>query len=805
MATLALSNLPEATLAIRPTAMLLNPGMSDQIVERAYQNAVDAQTNNGPVFTQAPLLPTQVYAASDGTDYFVPQAHVGKRNNNADIPNVFIAKSLDKYTLQVGFDLVRNSAIPATAQVLLPDNFSVTLQTTSTGSIPFDNVSVVPAPSGDATVVQCLFAQVDVDVNKIVGILQQDTNAWFDVRADVKYLLEAPPAEPPAKPAPEPGPMHPILGFRPADREMFMRPVEESAAPPAPAPAAQPVHFMRSSVFNLSAVSELNLLHSGGSGSQPPPNLQTTNCSLSDGQKTDLGAYYPESVPQNRSIYAAVETAFAADPDVVWVPAANLGYIKPSPMPNQYYVLPDTFGLAFDTNQNLPAMSVFLIQNEAPASVTSSTTAPAGTGQEDPTAQFHVRVQFGIAPSLDPVRLDNLRSYLRLNQGMAYADLVVGGYDQAVFQPTHLFDQITGLTPTLIGSTSADGSEQVDASQGFSVILDCSMEFYTLLAKLLTEPDGMQDSVTFTIKTNDTPAFTTSVTVQLKLDSPAGFPLTAVLSDPIAAPAAVPVPPAAPASGTPPATPSDSATPPSAAPPASGGTAPASGGGTGDPPAPVPGAQIVVSNPTALEVTVGQVIADLLLNDSTIPYPTGAQSATPAPSSLDLTGLGTAAVLLTPSPAPADAGGGASPVPSLPWNSVAVNFGAVAIKMDPATVLDRIHQLATGASINASVHVWSYLMEHPDAIPQSLAGLIGLHVQVQRSPTSTPVDITLTADTPQQSVQIAFSFSDLLAGASTTQPTLQWRCCNLYAASTGAWGSWQSNTGSDLYVTPVGV
>lgn len=724
---IARANLPLST------TMILKP-MSANVLRTIYANVVSHQQSTTPIFTEVPNRVDRIYTATDGKIYFVPQAKIAKRSNRPDQLDIFIDHQADKYTLMVTFDLLHHPATLA-ATPLPIDGFNVNLQPSPPGkAIAFTQIQVLPAADGQNSVVQKLLAQVEVELNTVLAILQSDTNAWFEVRANAYYRLQPATSPPPPTRPPRFNKIPPVF--------LRTRVAKLETAPVQPAETASTTAIQPLKV-NLTVLDKTAFRIDPNLWRKPPPpptDMQKLNVLLATDQKDGLKGPFPPTNPANRPIYAKVDPSFGSNPDADWV-QTNFGFIKDSGIPNHFYILPDSYGLAFDAALGLPNMSVIL-RTEA--------------GQADGLPAYRVRVRFVVMPRLDATRLQNLRKILSSEQGIAYADLVIGGYDKALFTPTHLFDQ---LGSTVVAGAAGSTAQQVDASGAFELVLDCTMEFYTLLTKLLVAPDsgGLDGSVAIALKGPDK---SVEVPVHLRLDRTANHPLTTKLA--ADATSAGPV---------------DTSSPT----------------GSSDPQPKGPSV-VVIDNPSQVEVTVDQILPTLLLMDEHMPYACLAAPAVPTPTALDLP-AGAKGVKVT-----------LTPPDSIPlWSAVAVDFSNANLKLNPAVVLDQIHQLATSANLASTVRVWSFLLQHPDQIPPSLAGLIGIHVQIQKG-SGTPIDVRLVIGAAEQKVQVAFTLDDLVAGMSPDQPTFQYRCKNIFAAGEAAtWPDWQTNTGGDLLVFPSGV
>jgi hypothetical protein len=728
--------LARASIPVAKT-MILKP-ISANILQTFYANVISHQQSAAPILTEVPNRVDKVYPATDGKLYFLPQAKIARRTNRPDQLDLFIDHQADKFTLMANFDLVHH---PATlAAIALPvDGYTVNLQPSPPGKpIAFTQVQLVPVPEGQTAVLQKLLAQTQVDLNTVLAILQSDPNAWFEVRANTYYRLQSAATQP----QPSHPPIHHPIIIPHLPHAILKR--DRKKPETAPAQSAEEATMVARPVINLATINKAAIridphifIHPA---TPPPTDMQRLSVLLTTPDKDSLKGPFPPTNPANRPIYAKVDPSFGSNPDADWV-QTNFGYVKDSGIPNHFYILPDSYGLAFDTALGLPNMSV-LLRSEP------------GQGGGPPV--YRVRVRFVVMPQFDATRIKNLRKLLRDEQGIAYADLVVGGYDKASFTPTHLFDQ---LGSTVVAGAPDATTQQVDASGAFELVLDCTMEFYTLLTKLLVSPDasGLEGKVAITLK-GDRSA---EIPVHLRLDRTANHPLTTRLTTEEAA-----MEPAGPQAAQP--APSDV-----------------------QPKGP---SLVLVDNPSQVEVTVEQILPTLLVMDEHMPYACLAADAVPSPTTLDLA-ANTTGVQVT-----------LTPPDTFPlWSAVAVDFGNPNLKLNAAKALDRIQELAASANLASSVHVWSFLLQHPDQIPQSLAGLIGIHVQVQKGD-GTPVDVRLVIGAAEQTVQIAFTLADLVAGMLPEQPTFQYRCKNIFAAGEApTWGDWQTNTGRDLIVFPQGA
>jgi len=134
--------------------------------------------------------------------------------------------------------------------------------------------------------------------------------------------------------------------------------------------------------------------------------------------------------------------------------------------------------------------------------------------------------------------------------------------------------------------------------------------------------------------------------------------------------------------------------------------------------------------------------------------------------------------------------------------ALATSFGGLSLHLDPAKVLERVHELAASGSMHAALRVRSYQLQHPDQLPAALTDLYALEVQVRR-PNGAPVTVFLSRDEPEKTAQIGFTVGDLLGGATPGAPTYEWRRRNLTGAGTGQFSEWETLSGAELFVTPA--
>lgn len=707
--------------------------------------AIADLVENAPRVTSAPDRIERALAGADGKTYFVPQARIAVRS--LATPDVFLAKDNGVVTLQVWFDLVRFPSLPTDSVALPVDNFSVSLVAASGDPIVFERCDDLPRGDRPEEVLSRLYCETPVDANAVVPMLQS-LGTRFRVEGDVHFTTQdAAPA------APSPGGVR----VRPTGRlRVFETPGRT---------------FRLADVTTLSAVSNLSAAVSpiirdhrviatptvgGPAPAAPEPqwSSHTTRLSLGAADNSGVAACFPPDVMDNRAIYAQVTTGFGSEPWSEWVDSPN-GQFMASPLPGQFYVVPDEYRLAFDAETKQPAMMVLLVPPKRAEGDASPTTFGA---------DYKLRTRFSVVPWIDPARRERLRAEIVKNTTIAYPDLLVGGIREATCELSAVLHE---LGSSLVGTDG--GASQVDGV-GFDLVLDCTSEFYNTLTHLLVT-DGVDAAVTATLISDDEHPRVVTVPVTLRLDRPATDVLSATLV-PAAAPPAVEAP--------------DGGAPDGAAP------------DEGEP-APAGPPILRVSNPLPYAVTVSEIVASLLVADERVPRPIAAVPATAEPSSFQLPAATDAPavldIVLTPAP---------SDQPAL-FGSVGVSFLGIEIDIDPQQVLAKAYDTGTTGSVSSAVEVRSYQLEHPESRPAALADVFGLEVEIRRSADAAPVTVFLTTDQPKLEVQVSFSLSEIVAGARPEQPTFEWRRRNMSGSGNGEWSEWSSITGRQLFVSPAGM
>jgi hypothetical protein len=144
----------------------------------------------------------------------------------------------------------------------------------------------------------------------------------------------------------------------------------------------------------------------------------------------------------------------------------------------------------------------------------------------------------------------------------------------------------------------------------------------------------------------------------------------------------------------------------------------------------------------------------------------------------------------------------AEPVDPRLVSSVALDYTGVTVKIDPAVMLERVHELGMSTGLMSRVSVSSYQLKHPESLPPELADVFGIDVEIRRG-SAQPVTVSLTRDAPEATSDIPFGFSDLVADLHPDQPKFEYRRRNLATKGTGSFSAWESVMGRNLLITPV--
>ena len=721
---------------------------------------------NAPRVNSAPASIDRPLAGADGKVYFVPQAQIAQRSQATGAPHVFLELSGGVVRLQVWFNFVRFPSLPSGSEALPVDNYSVSLVPERGEAIVFERCEDLPRGDQGEEVLSRLYCETPVDPSTVVPMLET-LGSRFRIEGDVHYttqdaggtagtaqitgpLLFLPPTGllgAFARQLPSVTVSPPVKLSRLAETTRVVRDHRISAA--------ATVKDARARVKPGVAATEII-----GTGLIKPATPEATWTShtvrlgLGAADHSGIAACFPRDVMNNKSIYAQVTSGFGSDPWSEWADLGS-GQFMDSPVPDQFYVLPDEYRIAFDAETKQPAMMVLLV----PPKRTEGEESASSFG-----ADYKLRTRFSVVPWIDPARRERLRTDIARHTRVAYPELVMGGIHDASCELSSVFHE---LGSTIVG---AEGAVSVDGL-GFDLVLDCTSEFYNTLTHLLmTEGVGAQVKANL-ISDAEHPQSAT-LPVNLRLDRPATDVLSATLL---------------PAENL--AEPSPEAPPPAV---------------DGDPPElPVPqlgGASILrVSNPLPYSVTVARTVASLLEIDGNLPSPIGAVHATAEPSTFTLPPAteapSTIDIVLTPDP---------SKEPRV-FGSAGVSFEGVDIEIDPQQILAKAYDTGTTGSISSTVEVRSYQLEHPESLPPELLGIFGLEVAVRRSAEARPITVFLTTDQPKLEVQLAFTLADIVAGMRPEQPSYEWRRRNMSGTGNGAWSEWASISGRQLFVSPTGI
>ncbi|RCG29801.1 hypothetical protein DQ384_19745 [Sphaerisporangium album] len=743
-----------------PLILDLDPSIFTRFSGALTRAAIDA----APVLTGPPSRVDQTWQGAPSGTYYVPAASIPRRTPSSATPAVFIGKSGDAWQLRVTLELRRHPSVAADASPLPLDGVKVAFVTSVPGvSVVFTEVH--EEPTGDPGVARRLVAVAPLDdPARVAAVLQKDETAVLTVTGTVHWRLALPP-EPedeggdhgpriPEKYIPvdrhprRPGPLEVGRdGHGPLIPEKYI-PVEKIPLRPDPieyTPHADlPVRelFERPRIrltltsatlaaesLNLSPdalrLDRLLLRNPGRwilERPDPPPRSEPHEDALTlTADRRGISMWFPTEAHANRPIYALVNGAIGFDPDTVWI-TGPAGPWKASPIPNQYYVLPTEYRLAFDTARGVPAVTALLREQPVP--------------QGRPASAAHrVRVRFALTPWFAPEPLERLRTTIAEAENLPYPEFAVGGLEKTEFRPSSLF---TGL--------GGDVVEQPDGSavdpRGFELVYDCSLEFYTLLCRMLAPAQGpatgIEASVRVTLKTSPEDAGTVrEIPVRIRLDAPNDEFLEVE--------------------------------------PDGAGRLTAR-----------------VRNLAAGSATVRQAVATLLVVAPAGHQPVDAVPADVSPLPFTVAAGGETTVTLVPR----------EPVDPGVVGRVALDFDRVGLDVTAADVLERVHELAATVNLDTTVRVRSFQLQHAADLPPELAGLEGLEVQLRRGGTD-PVTVYLTREEWDKTVHLAYTLADLVAGMSPDAPRFEWRRRNLTRTGTGPFSAWEQMAGGDLYATPI--
>ncbi len=704
------------TLSFNRSAMLATMvGQQSVNLQQSYQQALTAQQASAPALNTVVNGPG-VYGGTDGKTYLVPSARLAYRANLPRTPEIAFTSDGSSWKITAVIQLFRPAGADAAAIPLLMDSHHISIDSgDSSAGFTFPTITPFNAPDGSTDVTGILKAEGAIDETLALTLLRDKVNARITVTGSLSYrhtYTRTIYPEPHPMPPHPPFPPHPMFPHRPLEQERI-----------AP--------LFRADTVDTAALKEEMVFNPGGAQLGHPITQTITEGITANQTLGAIAAHFDPGLMDFKPIYAVI---MGSDSDgTVWSQQTGQGYSRPSSGSDAYYVLPDSYRLALDANSGLPAMSLLLIE-----------TPPATPGG---STAFTLRVRLGVAPVLDGGRLEKMRESLRASQNILYPQLAIGGYTSAAFVLSAIFSELPGFHSSVL---SADAAAGVDAANGFELVLDCSLEFYSLLAKMLTSADGLQGKVQFKVVTShvdSTPPVDTTLTVDvpvaLSFQGPCPLKLAATMDTSAAVD---------PASLT-----------------------------------------VDVANPLSSPLTVNGVYPTLMTTDPELGITTGATLLTPAVTQLTLAPAEQKSIALT------KPGGGNLP----PYTSLAVDFGSFTPKFDPSGVLNHYQSLVSTSGLKAVAHFNCYLLKHPDQIPPALANLIGVQIEVKHTEGAPTLTVPLTRDTPSLDAPIPYSFAEFLAGASLSEPTFQYRVKPVFTDHTAAFGDWIPQTGGIVEVTPV--
>lgn len=829
------------SLAVQPLRIDYAVRFDPSILRTATLALSQATSVGGaPVLSEAPTALGRTYAGADGQAWYVPMAVNPRKSKTSQTPAVFIDHEPERWVLRVTIDLVRPPAVPETAVPLPISQLALTL-TSSALATPLVFETLADTPVSEPGVLRRVVAVTPVDQNRVATALQTG-GSMFTVTATVHYAEAAAPEPDP------PGPRwEPPVAVQIRDHRTRTSGIEAGGIRRASASDRRVVRDHRTPrVASFTAAAGRVAVHESLVAELDPsvfrfprkpapgptqPAARTVSVGLAEG--SGIPASFDAQNPVYAPIFALVSSAFGVNPDEAWR-LSPAGPWKDTGIPGRYYLLPTEYRLAYDVERQLPAMDVVLVQGEG------------GT--------HRVRVRFSIVPWFEATAVEALRETIVDVEGVVFPEFEVGGDDGATFHSTALLQDLGGATVT-----SGDGGLAVD-TRGFEYVVEGRLEYYTLLTKLLAPPTGIAPGLdghvrcTLKASADDTAPQVRDVPVRLRLDRPATDLLTARL---------LPVPPvtAWPAQWTPPlyaavtsrtdrpvdvgsvhatllVVDPDLRLPIDSIPATAEPVAFSLGSPEQPPPAPradepppappYPGEALAAALSEAVgggggsarpEVQMLQDrLADLghalattgLFDPETTAAVAAAQTAAGLPTSGAVDKATWEALFPALAPPPPEVPAGTALVELTPGEpvdprvigAVAASFGGVSLRLEPATVLERVHELAASGSMTAALRVRSYQLQHPDQLPPELSGLFAIEVQIRR-PGGEPVTVFLSRDEPEKAAQIGFTVADLLGGATPGAPTYEWCRRNHTAAGPGAFSDWETLAGAELFVTPA--
>lgn len=754
---------------LRTAAAAAQPGMFDAATAAPEIPPVEQL----PVLDQAPARAGEVFFVGDSTAYYVPAAVIPTRSAKSRTPAVFLdVDEADVWRLVVWLDLVRPEGAPPEAIPLpLTEVNGVLTSAVSGVGGPFTAVTHLAPP--DPSVPHRVALALTVNPGKAADALRSDPTAAITVTATAHHSRLNPNSEQEwelrkneamriimftdlfwEKPDASP---EELETYRTMHAQRMQKVVSLLAQLPWMDDEGRRVLTEAATDTQDAQIITLDIVNRLASAPAGPVAQHTTVRLGPDGGPVSL--FLPPSHRPNQAIYhrwnrRIGDLTGGVDQDTAWLDTGE-GMWQASPVPNEYYVLPHEYRLAFDAERGMPAMNVLMVT--------------ASGGVEAPPEQWKVRVRFRLLPWLDPVALERLRAQIADVEGAAYPELVVGNLGGATF------DVSTWLAGLGGGAAAAEGGTLEVDPRGFELVLDCSMEFYNLLGRLLTSGPGsgstVEGRVVFHLRTSTEGTSRREVPVRIRLDRPDdGFLVAEQVT------AAFPDPSTWPPGWTPPL-------------------------------------YCKVRAPGGVRADIGGVVATMLVLDPATGVPAESVAAVADPPAFSIGDPAAAPPVPQPDPPqqPPQVGAGevllrlklkpGTTVDPRQVGMLAVDFTAVKVHLSAATVLTRVHELGASTGLVTQINLRCYQLKHPENLPPELADMFGLDVEIRRG-TAEPVTITLVRDEPEGVVDVPFGFADLVAGMKPDQPRFEYRRRVLLPRGAGEYTPWKSFAGRDLHITP---
>jgi hypothetical protein len=434
------------------------------------------------------------------------------------------------------------------------------------------------------------------------------------------------------------------------------------------------------------------------------------------GQLTrSLAFIFDSTLAMNKPIYEAL----TGRPGLAetWTDT-SFGSIRVMPQMNTVYRLPDEVRLAYHPELGAPYMVPSLYR--------------------DAQDNIRVRVQLGAIPWYDPEQIVQLRDYLRAwSDGTFVApQVVVGGYEAATFTLTSAFPEfLTAL---------ASAENKISLADGFTITLDLSLEYYRLLAELLTGAVGLTGEVTVTLETKAAgpggapQPVTRLVPMRLNFDDLGPLPITYGVADAAVSPR-----------------------------------------------------QVQLRNRAPEAVSVGGCLARLLQLDTNSVVPLDAFEAktdeTQFPAMMPAQGELQVAVQ------PKDE------AKAQFWNAIQVELVGLALTQLPKQVLDRVHEVAAVGSLQWTVTVRCPTFEQP--LPPPLQTLYALRVKIVQQGFEPQVVLIQPAEVAK-TVTLQRKLRDIVSEEATGLAMFKYQVQNVYHDHEGKWSDERPVEGTDLLVFP---